>query len=335
MRRDPSHGGIKVLLDSTVSFFESLTSTDSELIEVKLCEAGNISEETTFKFELDLSELPQDFLDSYDGEMFSVRHSLLVTVERPWYTFDVMRSMTVAIHSLSPAPAESPRKVDDDLSLPISPRSPASAASPDAATSPAAVNPVSDASINRIRVVDVYQGLSMIYASSALNLGDSIRGEITFGGGNPEDFKASLPPRKVLDITNLQVVLYKIEAGEGDSNEVIVYVHEVEVPGKKAPQEGSEDTGNAEIPQDANDGVVDPKTYVPPEPVKIPVEIPLVKSEKSGEFGPTIIKKNKDQSTSVSVRYYLRLVAIDAEATNFWNTHEIVLYRPSAGVEIA
>jgi len=321
-------GGIKILLECTLSFFESLSSRDEELLEITLTEPSFIEKETSFKFDIDLAKLPSDFIESYDGEMFSVRHTLVLTVVRPWWTFDVMRSTTISIQTLSEAPSEQSQMVDDDLTLPLTPR----LSSPNReVVTPSAVAPASDATMNRLRVVDVYQGLSLIYETAVLNLGDTFRGEITLGGGNPADIAAKLPSRQVCPLTSLQVVIYKIETGDEDSNEVILLVHNVDLPSSSSavapPVEPSTEDEVKQIQEQVeeanNTQVVEAASYVPPSPITIPVEIPLVKTEKSGEFGATIIKKD------ITVRYFVRLVAIDTQANNFWNTHELVLYRPT------
>lgn len=45
-------------------------------------------------------------IESYDGEKFDVRHTLLITINRPWYTFNVNKVIPIAVQHLAGAPAK-------------------------------------------------------------------------------------------------------------------------------------------------------------------------------------------------------------------------------------
>lgn len=57
------------------------------------------------------------------------------------------------------------------------------------------------------------------------------------------------------------------------------------------------------------------------------VDIELKASEATVELTPTIV------NDKFAVRYYVRLVAIDTSNQAYWNTHEVMLYRATLGVE--
>jgi hypothetical protein len=68
------------------------------------------------------TDLPFVFLDSgkgllpesYEGRLFSVRHSLLVRVERPWYTFDVTGLQPFSLQRVHVVPALEDEDEEDE-----------------------------------------------------------------------------------------------------------------------------------------------------------------------------------------------------------------------------
>ena len=87
-----SHYGIQLKLESSFVFFESMQSTDisTENGTAQVVEAQVVEGLTDYPFEFNLAnfKLP----DTYDGEIMDIRHSLVATIMRPWYTFNVIRS---------------------------------------------------------------------------------------------------------------------------------------------------------------------------------------------------------------------------------------------------
>jgi len=91
------HYGITLKLESCFVFFESMQSTDI-LIEndtITVAESQAISGPIDYPFEFNLAKCK--LLDTYDGEIMDIRHSLIATINRPWYTFNVVRSFVSSL----------------------------------------------------------------------------------------------------------------------------------------------------------------------------------------------------------------------------------------------
>mmetsp|Transcript_14234 Transcript_14234/g.23260 ORF Transcript_14234/g.23260 Transcript_14234/m.23260 type:complete len:332 (+) Transcript_14234:976-1971(+) len=261
------HNGIGLQFEWSLSFFETLSTTEHTVVELNLAEPGYIGEETLIPFEIDMAELASKYVETYDGEMFCVRHSLLAKVARPWWTFDVISSLSLAVHKINAAPLVEDHIVDDDT----------------VPGSPAVCE-------HRLRVKDVNQGLYMKYERSCLNIGETFKGVAYLGSSEGVD--------DAMRINRLQVAIYKIESGEGDSNEAVLHVQDIDL-----------------TKRDFIDGV-DSTTLC------YKVEIPITKGEANVEYTPTLV------DPSLSVRYYVRLVATDTSSDeSHWQTHELVLYR--------
>jgi hypothetical protein len=172
--------GISMELESSIQFYESLNSIQSgnnEIIEL-IKEPGSVTGTVEIPFEFDLSKFSK-ILDTYDGEKFDVRHSLLVTLKRPWYTFNVTRNKTIAIHNVKSAPHE------------------------------LASIPVQVASVPRDTVMEIDDcggKVQFNYNKAQYNLGDVITGEI----------KVEVLEKP---LTSVRVLLYKIEVADGDTSE--------------------------------------------------------------------------------------------------------------------
>jgi hypothetical protein len=90
--RAVAHYGVRVELESSMQFYDSLNSisvTPSfENAGVEAAREGMVEGTIEVPFELNLSNCKgkdgKSMVESYDGERFDVRHALLVTIKRPW-----------------------------------------------------------------------------------------------------------------------------------------------------------------------------------------------------------------------------------------------------------
>ena len=92
---------IEVRLVGTISFLESLRDVELCSVPVKVGGAQYISEAQSLDFSIPLDQL--SLMDSYDGEACSVRYEVVVTVDRPWYTFAVIDCEPIQIENVEGA----------------------------------------------------------------------------------------------------------------------------------------------------------------------------------------------------------------------------------------
>ncbi|CAM9690456.1 unnamed protein product [Hapterophycus canaliculatus] len=104
----------------SVTFEEYLMTVDSETgelvgaLEAQVAGGQFIKDKTVFSFNLDLSLLDAHrrwpVRETYVGDLMALRHRLMVSAHRPWYTFNVYSQargqIPIAMESLSSAPDE-------------------------------------------------------------------------------------------------------------------------------------------------------------------------------------------------------------------------------------
>jgi hypothetical protein len=250
-------------------------------------------------FELDLSKCKNKdgtpVLESYDGEKFDVRHTLVVTVKRPWYTFNVTRVASMAIQNIAPAPPTDAEARLVPTQLAIVPRVPV------------------------IEVDDCGGKCTFNYGRAHWNIGDTLTGTIGFA-------ELEKP------ITVLKLVLYKIEVADGDTQEKTVKELVIVNPTNQAPPApkvlNADGTEAAAAPTPVTENKL---ANVRTDSIKsgevLPVAFVLVADESEGiALGPTYDELN-DSENPVNVHHYLRLFMEDGDGKKAWNTHEIILYR--------
>ena len=185
-----SHAGVSVELESSIQFYESLNSVplvadDAATAVVEASGAGSVKGTAAYRFELDLAKIKVKqgpLTESYDGQKFDVRHSLLVTVKRPWYTFNVSRVQAIAVQTVSPAPPTDEQARQVPMQLGVVSR---------------------EAKI----VVDDCGGVcTLTYPRSHWNIGDTLLGTL--------EFSPLTRP-----IHSVKLILYKIEVADGDTEE--------------------------------------------------------------------------------------------------------------------
>jgi len=302
--RTVSHYGIAVELESSIQFYESLNSVSvspsAESATVDVQKDGSITGEIEVPFELDLAKCKSKdghgVLDSYDGEKFDVRHTLVVTIKRPWYTFNVSRVASIAIQNVSPTPPTDAEARMVPTQLAIVPRVPT------------------------IEVDDCGGKCTFAYGRAHWNVGDTLTGTIGFG-------------ELEKDISVLKLVLYKIEVADGDTQEKTVkellIVNPTNSPPKIAAVEAVDGAAPAAPPP--SQAMIDKYVNVRVQPVKsgevLPVAFLLSGDEAEGtSLGPTYDELNEAENP-VNVHYYIRLMMEDTDGKKAWNTHEVILYR--------
>lgn len=188
--RTVSHYGIQMELESSIQFYETLNSVsvspspDTAIVEVQ--KDGSITGVVEIPFELDLSKCKgkdgAPLLESYDGEKFDVRHSLLVTIKRPWYTFNVTRVTSVAIQTICPAPSSDAEARAVPTQLQIVSR------------------------VATIEIDDCGGSCVFAYGRSHFSIGDTLMGTISFS-------QLEKP------VSSVKLLLYKIEVADGETQE--------------------------------------------------------------------------------------------------------------------
>jgi len=293
--RTVSHYGLTIELESSIQFYESLNSVSvspsSEAACVQISKDGAITGEVEIPFELDLALCKNKdgspVLESYDGEKFDVRHTLVATVKRPWYTFNVTRVASIAIQTVGPAPPTDAEARLVPTQLAVVPR-----------------NPV-------IEVDDCGGKCSFSYGRAHWNIGDTLTGTIAFS-------ELEKP------LVSLKLLLYKIEVADGDTQEKSIKeltivsttppVPKPAVEGQPAPVVDASKLANVRS-EPIKSGEV------------LPVAFVLQADESEGvTLGPTYDELN-DAENPVNVHHYMRLFMEDGDGKKAWNTHEIILYR--------
>jgi len=306
--RTVSHYGVTIELESSIQFYESLNSVSvsptSEAACIEISKEGSITGEVEIPFELDLAACRNKdgspVLESYDGEKFDVRHTLVVTIKRPWFTFNVTRVASIAIQSVSPAPPTDAEARLVPTQLAVVPR-----------------NPV-------IEVDDCGGKCTFQYGRAHWNIGDTLTGTISFS-------ELEKP------LTLLKLLLYKIEVADGDTQEksikeLVIVSPTPPLPPKPNAEAAAAGTGAAVAaapvtPVAAAEKLANVRT----EPIRsgevLPVAFVLQADESEGvTLGPTYDELN-DAENPVNVHHYIRLFMEDGDGKKAWNTHEIILYR--------
>eukprot|EP00903_Cladosiphon_okamuranus_P022088 g20311.t1 len=100
----------------TVTFEEHLMTVDSDTgelvgaLEAQVATGQFIKDKAVFNFNLDLGLLDGHrrwpVRETYVGDLMALRHRLMVSAQRPWYTFNVYSQIPLAMECLSSAPDE-------------------------------------------------------------------------------------------------------------------------------------------------------------------------------------------------------------------------------------
>jgi hypothetical protein len=109
------HGGIGARLESNFLAMGDISTRELHSEEIDLVPAGYISGtvDIPFAFESTATTPLQEY---YEGSLFSIRHSVQVTIARPWYTFAVTAGAPFAVQRIHDVqrPSASARRGTDE-----------------------------------------------------------------------------------------------------------------------------------------------------------------------------------------------------------------------------
>ena len=105
--RSVSHNGVVARLESSFVVEDDAECKELHEEELDLVPPGVIVGRMDFPFMFQGS-VARLLAESYEGDLFSVRHTVTVTVLRPWYTFEVTQGVPVAVQRIFdiPRPAD-------------------------------------------------------------------------------------------------------------------------------------------------------------------------------------------------------------------------------------
>lgn len=281
------HYGLKIRLDQSISFYESFRSVELPSVEIDLEKEGYLGGEKEIPFEIDLSK--HTFSETYSGENFSLRHVLVTTLIRPWYTFDVTDYQNIAIQNVAPVPAEGGVEFEvpplvNELGEVVEDAPPKS---------------------HVMEITDCGGSASLDYGRWNFYLEDAVQGTIVFQGLTEP-------------ITTIDLLLMKIEQGDDESNESIVHELSVLAPKYAAEDAAKMEESDVDVPKAVGEPIMGDSQF----PVKLELkDLDLTPTYLHGG------NKGGDSDDLIHVRYYLRLRLANASGGLFWNTNEVFLFR--------
>ena len=353
-------GGITIRVEEQLYFYESLRTVATRTFEEEVFAAQKVGPDTlAVEFELDLAG--GRLTESYDGEIFSIRHLLTVTVKRPWWTFDVQKVQPLAFQRPARAAAAAADPRTSDAAITEQNRADDLDAGERVEASYAAVDEDGNVLVSRSNILCVsdYGGKCEMRfgvdgaSGTVCAVGDTLRGTVRVWG-----------MREGLALEKILVLLYKIERGDGEEFECAIREVDVTATGQRVDGGGG-GTGagaGAAVSAEGVDVDVDVSAKESPaaaaaaaapsssasrsaeitelavpgkEPAAFTFELPLAPSGDGASVGPTFEgvhvpaedEDDEDNVEEVSVRYYLRLTLETADGERFWNTHEMLLRR--------
>lgn len=96
------HGGITATLESNYIHFDKDSGQQLVAETLEVADAGTVAGTVDFNFDFEegIGIGSGRFRESYEGDHFAIRHSISVTVARPWYTFPVQKFLTFGAQEL-------------------------------------------------------------------------------------------------------------------------------------------------------------------------------------------------------------------------------------------
>ncbi|CAN0434611.1 unnamed protein product [Pylaiella littoralis] len=297
----------------TVTFEEHLMTLDSDdtgmlmgALESKVAAGQFIKDKTVFHFSLDLTLLDGHrrwpVRETYVGDLMALRHRLVVSAQRPWYTFNVYSQIPLAMECLSSAPDEDAGQENEE-------------------GGPNHVLVISDCNgrcefdfgVDSFNLGDVLHGIvrftdvtSLIAAAHVLVL----RAEFLYGEASEVlvaehtllgERRVEQEPISVEGLSEEEQVRRQFMSPFVEQKDVLFVQTEEEDRRMEAVM------GDAEIS------------------VNVPLHVlPLTPSHMS--LAQDIAAVN-DEADLVGVRYYIRLILEDDAQKAYWHTHEIFFHR--------
>ncbi|CAM9817948.1 unnamed protein product [Scytosiphon promiscuus] len=299
----------------SVTFEEYLMTVDSETgelvgaLEAQVAAGQFIKDKAVFSFNLDLTLLDGHrrwpVRETYVGDLMALRHRLMVSAHRPWYTFNVYAQIPIAMESLSCAPDEDAGQDNEE-------------------GGPNHVLVISDCNgrcefdfgVDSFNLGDVLQGMVRFMDVTSPIVGAHVmllRAEFMYGEasevlvsehtilGEGRDEKSWRDPLSAAGLSDEERVRRQFMSPFVEQKD-IHFVHTEE-----------EDCRIEEVKGDAEISV------------EIPLHsLPLTPSHMSLTQDIAAIN---DEAELVGVRYYIRLILEDADQQAYWHTHEMFFHR--------
>lgn len=348
------HYGVKVQIEEYAHFTDPFVSTDYITYEEKIANEGYIVGSTEFNFEIDLLKSNACWHESYNGKSFGLKHTLTVTVQRPWYTFNCVTYEPIRMYKIQPPPEsfaannEEPHHLipitdcGGEVMLDIfSPHIEIRGTLRAKLYFKGLPSPLMMAQIVLLRgeYVDneVTEGIVFVHTvfgagSSALaseaakeegyvtiSKGFTSRIEIALPGNsiqNDNDNNGSTPP--TTGSTGSTVVSTPTLADDPVRTDTMF---EVDIPIY---------TDNIDIPTDSFKAIELSPTFTL-DPNMLTVEDSSDDKRASGGLCAPRLKPSDKEA--LALKYYLRIIVQDVEENDFWNTSEVFLYRTSLPLE--
>mmetsp|Transcript_22644 Transcript_22644/g.29389 ORF Transcript_22644/g.29389 Transcript_22644/m.29389 type:complete len:371 (+) Transcript_22644:225-1337(+) len=291
------HSVITVRLEEYLVGPESYGASESCALEVEVKEPGYLQGETEIPFELKLEDIEgATWNEWYTGKLLSLRHLLVVTIERPWYTFDVSRQLVVGLQKIDPAPQVSQGESVDGV-LP-----------------------------HVIQVLDCGGVCNMDYHIDSYNLGSHLKGTI--------QLSSLTNPVVSLRILLLKVEFADGDVFESILLEHTVIKNPNPTPPEDSEEEEAEPMNLAddETVVKTQEGA---EVWMGPvsEDIELAVDIDL---KAVATMAPSFISMTQvppeTEEDLCAVRYFLRLVVYTPPKFS-WNTNEIFIHRSVSDVK--
>eukprot|EP00612_Vaucheria_litorea_P007213 CAMPEP_0171476924 /NCGR_PEP_ID=MMETSP0946-20130122/3883_1 /TAXON_ID=109269 /ORGANISM="Vaucheria litorea, Strain CCMP2940" /LENGTH=492 /DNA_ID=CAMNT_0012007285 /DNA_START=38 /DNA_END=1516 /DNA_ORIENTATION=- len=317
--------GIKVAVEEHLLLLESAGSELLCSATIDVAPGQYIEETKSFPFTLPLESLDRDnssvvgLRESYVGDMLALRHQMVVKIQRPWYTFNVISQVPIFVQRVIPPP--SPQHG------PIGPNN-------------------EEGGPNTVVVIPDCNGRAELsLESDGLDVEGVIKGAMTYVNLNTP-------------ISGAHIVIIRTETIGGNMFESVVGEHTFlgeSGPGGPShkvnpPTNYSDSNPNVPVPDEY---IASPYVeYRHPEisstrekecmkgPIictgQIKVELPLAKVPLTPTMpflGPEAEGNDGEESEdTVGVRYFLRLILEEMAvaggmAPSYWNTHEVFFFR--------
>jgi len=321
---------IEVALEEYVCLSDPYVTNDVCSLSVPVTiEPTNIVGEMLFNFEMDISQTrckiplkvkdPMALSDDYIGVQFGIKHAIVVTIDRPWYTFPVVSYTPVAIYSSEPAPTESlggKLLTEGELEESIQTEIRAAYLTMDADD---------EADEDRIRaefIADYEREVAK--SSSVLDVEGYPCDECTFDFGcdcaNIEDGIDGVLNIKGAKVPVESVELSLIKTETIDYHTQTCVIKSMSLMGKEGGEEVSELADFEDFKMRFGLGEVETQTCAPGEDGQAGLLSPTMGSRPSGT-------SNNFRKNWMEVKYSLKLSVSGKDRSKYWDTREIFLYR--------
>jgi hypothetical protein len=106
-------GGVRLQLECGIVRFQDMETFRVVRHSIDVAPPGTVTGKAVFPFLVE-TFLPADLPESFEGDTMAVRCHATVVVERPWWTFDVIRTLGFATQDVRPDLGERWRAIEDE-----------------------------------------------------------------------------------------------------------------------------------------------------------------------------------------------------------------------------